>query len=104
STLRRMDGARKVYTRTGDDGTTGLFHGGRVGKGAPGPAAYGDVDEAVSALGVARALTDAGSELHALLLRLQRELFVARADPATQPAQRDPPQPRGSRPAPPMGP
>ena len=81
--------ARKVYTRTGDDGTTGLFHGGRVRKDAPGPAAYGDVDEAVSALGVARALTDADSELHTLLLRLQRELFVVGAELATEPAKRD---------------
>jgi cob(I)alamin adenosyltransferase len=81
--------SRKLYTRTGDDGTTGLFHGGRVGKDAPGPAAYGDVDEAVSALGVARALTDAGSELQALLLRLQRELFVVGAELATEPAKRD---------------
>src|SRR5262249_42552376 len=102
STLRRMDGARKVYTRTGDDGTTGLFHGGRVGKGAPGPAAYGDVDEAVSALGVARALTDAGSELHALLLRLQRELFVAGAELATEPAKRDRLEPGVSRVTPEM--
>ena len=81
--------SRKLYTRTGDDGTTGLFHGGRVGKDAPGPAAYGDDDEAVSALGVSRALTDGGSELHELLLRLQRELFVAGAELATEPAKRD---------------
>ena len=89
--------ARKVYTRTGDDGTTGLFHGGRVGKDAPGPAAYGDVDEAVSALGLARALTDPDSELHALLLRLQRELFVAGAELATEPEHRDRLEPGVSR-------
>jgi len=35
----------KVYTRKGDDGTTGLFHGGRVAKDSPRPTAYGDVDE-----------------------------------------------------------
>ena len=70
---------RKVYTRTGDDGTTGLFHGGRVAKDASGPMAYGAVDEAVSALGVARAQTGTGSELDELLIRLQRELFVAGA-------------------------
>src|SRR5256885_343769 len=46
---------RKVYTRTGDDGTTGLLYGGRVGKHTVGPGAYGAVDEAVSALGLARA-------------------------------------------------
>jgi cob(I)alamin adenosyltransferase len=89
--------ARKVYTRKGDDGTTGLFHGGRVGKDAPGPEAYGDVDEAVSALGVARALTEPGSELHALLVRLQRELFVAGAELATDPQKRDRLEPGVSR-------
>jgi cob(I)alamin adenosyltransferase len=78
----------KVYTRTGDDGTTGLFYGGRVGKDDAGPAAYGAVDEAVSALGVARAETDAASELHTLLLRLQRELFVVGAELATAPDNR----------------
>jgi cob(I)alamin adenosyltransferase len=93
---------RKVYTRTGDDGTTGLFHGGRVRKDAAGPAAYGDVDEAVSALGVARALTDAGTELHTLLIRLQRELFVAGAELATEPAKRDRLEPGVSRVTPEM--
>lgn len=78
----------KVYTRTGDDGSTGLFHGGRVAKSAAGPAAYGTVDEAVSALGVARAETPAGSELNDLLIRLQRELFVAGAELATAPERR----------------
>jgi cob(I)alamin adenosyltransferase len=78
----------KVYPRTGDDGTTGLFHGGRVAKDDAGPAAYGAVDEAVSALGVARAETEAGSELHELLLRLQRELFVVGAELATAPEKR----------------
>jgi cob(I)alamin adenosyltransferase len=78
----------KVYTRTGDDGTTGLFHGGRVAKDDYGPAAYGAIDEAVSALGVARAETPAGGELHELLLRLQRELFVVAAELATAPEKR----------------
>ena len=45
----------RIYTKKGDDGTTGLFYGGRVSKSDPGPEAYGTVDEAVSALGVARA-------------------------------------------------
>jgi cob(I)alamin adenosyltransferase len=94
--------SRRVYTRTGDDGTTGLFHGGRVAKSGPGPAAYGDVDEAVSALGVARAQTDPASELHALLLRLQRELFVAGAELATEPAKRDRLEPGVSRVTPEM--
>ena len=78
----------KVYTRTGDDGTTGLLYGGRAGKDDAGPEAYGAVDEAVSALGVARAETEAGSELNELLTRLQRELFVVGAELATAPDNR----------------
>jgi cob(I)alamin adenosyltransferase len=78
----------KVYTRTGDDGSTGLFHGGRVAKSAIGPAAYGTVDETVSALGVARAETEPASELNDLLVQLQRELFVAGAELATAPDRR----------------
>ena len=79
---------RKVYTRTGDDGTTGLLFGGRVGKDGPGPRAYGATDEAVSALGVARAETERDGELAILLVRLQRELFVVGAELATEPEQR----------------
>jgi cob(I)alamin adenosyltransferase len=78
----------KVYTRRGDDGTTGLFHGGRVAKDGPGPEAYGAVDEAVSALGLARAETDRDCELDVLLVRLQRELFVVAAELATAPERR----------------
>ena len=82
-----------VYTRTGDDGTTGLFHGGRVAKDAAGPAAYGAVDEAVSALGVARAEAERDDELHTILLQLQRELFVVAAELSTAPERRDRLQP-----------
>lgn len=78
----------KVYTRRGDDGTTGLLYGGRVPKDGPGPSAYGVLDEAQSALGLARAETAPGSELHDLLVRLQRELFVAGAELATEPRNR----------------
>jgi cob(I)alamin adenosyltransferase len=78
----------KVYTRTGDDGTTGLLFGGRVGKDEVGPEAYGAVDEAVSALGLARAELEPGSELHELLVQLQRELFVVGAELATAPDNR----------------
>jgi cob(I)alamin adenosyltransferase len=78
----------KVYTRTGDDGTTGLLYGGRAGKDDVGPDAYGAVDEAVSALGLARAETEGGSELNELLTRLQRELFVVGAELATAPENR----------------
>jgi len=86
----------KVYTRTGDDGTTGLLYGGRVAKDDAGPEAYGAVDEAVSALGLARALIDPGSELHELLVELQRELFVVGAELATAPANRAKLQPEVS--------
>jgi len=78
----------KIYTRTGDDGTTGLLYGGRVEKDGAGPAAYGEVDEAVSALGLARAEAEPGSELAELLVRLQRELFVVGAELATAPDNR----------------
>ncbi len=79
----------KVYTRTGDDGTTGLFGGGRVAKSHPRIAAYGTVDEANAILGMARAaLAQAptgprAGEADALLARLQNELFVLGGDLAT---------------------
>ena len=44
----------KIYTKTGDDGSTGLFFGGRVAKDSMRPTAYGAVDEAQAALGLAR--------------------------------------------------
>ncbi len=76
----------KIYTKTGDDGKTGLLYGGRVWKDDPGPEAYGAVDEAVSALGVARAL--AAGELAGQILALQRDLFVVGAELATDPDNR----------------
>ncbi len=81
--------SRRVYTRTGDDGSTGLLYGGRVGKDTYGPDAYGAVDEAVSAVGLARAEADRASELDELLIRLQRELFVVGAELATAPENRE---------------
>ena len=77
--------APKIYTRKGDDGTTGLWYGGRVRKDDPRPEAYGAVDEAASALGAARAAAERGSELYDDILRIQRELFVAGAELATAP-------------------
>ena len=77
----------KVYTRKGDDGSTGLLYGGRIPKDAPGPTAYGATDEAVSALGLARPECEPGGELNELLVRLQRELFVG-AELATAPDNR----------------
>ncbi len=73
----------RIYTRKGDDGTTGLLYGGRVRKDDPMPAAYGDVDEAQSAMGVARAHAPRGGELDELLVSLERDLWVLMADLAT---------------------
>jgi cob(I)alamin adenosyltransferase len=78
----------RIYTRTGDDGTTGLFRGGRVSKADPATEAYGAVDEAVAELGLARAVSDS-PPVQGLILRLQRELFVVGADLATNPDKRD---------------
>jgi cob(I)alamin adenosyltransferase len=77
----------RIYTKKGDDGTTGLLFGGtRVSKADLRTDAYGTTDEAVSALGLARAAlggTPAAGELAGLMLRLQRELFVVGAELAT---------------------
>ena len=88
----------KIYTRTGDDGTTGLLFGGRVRKDHPAPAACGDVDEAQAALGMARALAataaaaEAGigpaSGLGEMLVGLERDLWVLMAELATAPENR----------------
>jgi cob(I)alamin adenosyltransferase len=64
----------KIYTRTGDQGETGLFGGGRTSKADPRVAAYGDVDELNSALGVARAAPPA-ELFDAELESIQRDLF-----------------------------
>ena len=73
----------KVYTRKGDDGTTGLLYGGRVAKSSSIIEANGTVDEAQACLGVVRAEVERGSELDDLLVRLERELYVLMADVAT---------------------
>ena len=78
----------KIYTRTGDDGTTGLYFGGRVDKNSARPTAYGDVDELQAWLGVARAGSD-DAELAALLVGLQHDLWVVMADLATAAENRD---------------
>ena len=74
----------KIYTRKGDDGTTGLLFGGRVRKDDALPRAYGAVDEAQAAIGVARAETG-DAELDALLVRVCHELYVCMAELATLP-------------------
>jgi cob(I)alamin adenosyltransferase len=85
-----------VATRKGDDGTTGLLFGGqRIAKDDLRAEAYGTIDEAVAALGLARAqlglkdrlgvLSVGFGQLPGVILRLQRELFVAAAELATNP-------------------
>jgi cob(I)alamin adenosyltransferase len=85
-----------VVTRRGDDGSTSLLFGGsRIAKDDPRTEAYGTVDEAVAAFGLARAelvemarhgtLSPALDEIAAIVLRLQRELFVAAAELAASP-------------------
>jgi cob(I)alamin adenosyltransferase len=76
----------RIYTRTGDDGTTSLFGGERVGKGNDRIDAYGTVDETNSVVGLARShLRDQpGAErLDPVLGDVQEELFVVGADLAT---------------------
>ena len=77
----------RIYTRTGDDGTTGLLYGGRVSKADPVPEAVGSIDEVVAALGLARALANEPT-LARDLLDLQRQLFVVAADVAANPNER----------------
>jgi len=80
----------KIYTRTGDDGSTGLVGGGRISKADPLMAAIGDVDEANSAIGVALASIDDDDDdgTATTLRRIQNELFDLGADLAT-PLDRD---------------
>ena len=75
----------KIYTRKGDDGTTGLWYGGRVSKSDIRPEAYGSVDEAASALGLCRAAARDNQELYQDILHMQNELFIAGAELATAP-------------------
>jgi cob(I)alamin adenosyltransferase len=89
--------ASAVATKKGDDGTTGLLFGGdRIPKDDLRTEAYGTLDETVAALGLARAELDvkrrldalppALAEIEPLILRIQRELFVAGAELAANPA------------------
>lgn len=70
----------KIYTKTGDEGQTGLFSGERVSKDHPLVNTYGTVDEMNSAIGVARALHNRDDRLGAILCLLQSELFNLGAD------------------------
>jgi cob(I)alamin adenosyltransferase len=78
----------RIYTKAGDDGTTGLLYGGRVAKDSPTISATGAVDEAQAALGVVRAEVERGSELDATLISLERDLYVLMAEMTTAPHNR----------------
>lgn len=73
----------RIYTRTGDDGTSGLSDFSRVEKSDPRLIAYADCDEANAAIGVAVALGAPDASLRAVLARIQNDLFDAGADLAT---------------------
>ena len=86
-------GRERMYTKTGDDGTTGLFYGGRVRKDSELPAAYGTVDEAQAVLGLARAEAIAtggpgSEEFLGFLVPIMRDLYVLMAELATLPENR----------------
>jgi cob(I)alamin adenosyltransferase len=82
----------RIYTRTGDDGTTALGDGSRTAKTDSRLAAYADVDEANCAIGVAITLGDLPADMATLLSRVQNELFDVGADLAT-PVIEEPPYP-----------
>ena len=79
---------KKIYTKHGDQGQTSLLYGGRVSKNNPHSEAYGITDEAVSAMGLARALSQ-DSRVKDLLKNIQGELFTVAAELATDPTQYD---------------
>jgi cob(I)alamin adenosyltransferase len=74
----------KIYTKTGDDGTTGLFGGGRVKKASSRVEAYGTVDELNATIGIARA-TKLDPDSEAVLARVQVDLFTLGAELACVP-------------------
>src|SRR6516225_3605722 len=80
--------APRIYTKTGDDGTTGLLYGGRARKDSRQIQLNGVIDEAQAAIGVARAETPAGSEANDRLSALARDLYVLMAEVATAPENR----------------
>jgi cob(I)alamin adenosyltransferase len=78
----------KIYTRDGDDGTTGLYFGGRTNKDSLQIEVNGAVDEAQSVLGWARSLSEPGSRLNELLVSVERDLWVLMSEVATAPENR----------------
>lgn len=87
----------RIYTKTGDDGSTGQLFGGRVGKDSLKVAACGDIDEAVAVLGLARAQCVDFAGMRMAIQRIQRDLFVVGADIMTNKRARDKQQPGVSR-------
>ena len=77
-----------IYTRAGDDGTTGLLYGGRVRKDADPIEVNGAIDEAQAALGLARAQGSSNEELNQILVDIERDLYVLMAEVATLPENR----------------
>jgi cob(I)alamin adenosyltransferase len=75
---------KRVYTKFGDKGETSLLYGGRVSKNNVHTEAYGITDEAVSAMGLARSLSD-DAKVKDILRDLQRDLFTIAAELATEP-------------------
>lgn len=75
---------KRIYTKFGDKGETSLLYGGRISKSSPHTEAYGITDEAVSAMGLARA-TSQDLRVKDVLRELQRELFTIAAELATDP-------------------
>ena len=79
---------KKIYTKYGDEGTTGLLYGGRVSKNDPHTEAYGITDEAVSTMGLARTMSE-DPKVKYILRELQKELFAVAAELATAPERYD---------------
>lgn len=85
----------KIYTRVGDDGTTGLGDFSRVPKTSPRIEAYADVDETNASLGVALALGQLADDVHEVVRKVQNDLFDVGADLCTPiVAPDDPTQPK----------
>jgi cob(I)alamin adenosyltransferase len=80
----RYAGAMKIYTRKGDDGTTGLLFGGRANKDAAAIELNGAVDEAQASLGWARSLQSADAPLNKEIAEIERDLWILMAEVATQ--------------------
>lgn len=79
----------KIYTKKGDDGSTGLLFGGRVAKNTSQIEINGAIDEAQASLGVCRAECEPGSEIDSVLVGLESDLWIVMAEVATLRSNRD---------------